>query len=212
MRGVDVNLIGADTALAQAVSYQFAGHYCHSIDAKGRVSIPAKLRQQVRDQAEAEGRQEAYFLLKGPDGALVLLPEDRWERLNRALFSRGPNDPQMRFLRRQAQSMSFPVSPDKQGRIAIPTPLAEVAGLGREALFLGYGPYVEVWDPDRYERYRREKEITYSWEEMWQDMYEVLAESGPGAGEEEDGDQDACPSASEPGDEPAGPAGSGPMG
>jgi MraZ protein len=203
---------GGDSPQTDPSSYQFSGHYQHAIDAKGRVSIPAKLRQQVRERAEAEGRQEAYFLLKGADGALVLLPEDRWERLNRALFSQGPNDPRMRFRRREAQSMSFPVSPDKQGRIAIPGPLAELAGLSKEALFLGYGPYVEVWDPDTYERYCREKEITYSWEEMWQDMYEVLAGSADGHDGRGGGGEDACPGAGGGSDSPAGPTGSGPVG
>jgi MraZ protein len=201
-----------DPSQPDVSSYQFSGHYQHTIDAKGRVSIPAKLRQQVRERAEAEGRQEAYYLLKGADGALVLLPEDRWEKLNRALFSAGPNDPRMRFRRRETQSMSFPVSPDKQGRIAIPAPLAEVAALRKEALFLGYGPYVEVWDPDAYERYCHEKEITYSWEEMWQDMYEVLAESVPGQEVQPREDDDACTGSGEGSDEPAGQSGIGPLG
>ncbi len=207
-----MNLDSGDLSQPDTSSYQFSGHYQHTIDAKGRVSIPAKLRQQVRERAEVEGRQEAYFLLKGADGALVLLPEDRWEKLNRALFSRGPNDPRMRFRRRETQSMSFPVSPDKQGRIAIPGPLAEVAGLRKEALFLGYGPYVEVWDPETYEQYCREKEVTYSWEEMWQDMYEVLVESTDGRKGQGRGGEDACPGAGGGSDEPAGPPGSGSVG
>jgi MraZ protein len=164
----------ADSGAIAETSYQFSGHYRHAIDAKGRVSIPARLRQQVKERAELLGRLEAYYLLKGPDGALLLLPEDSWEKLNQALFSNAPNDPPTRYLRRETQAMAFPVTPDKQGRIAIPPPLAAAGDLSKEALFLGYGPYVEIWDPGRYGHYLREKEGTYSREEMWQQMYGVL--------------------------------------
>ena len=201
-----------DRAHLRPTGYQFAGHYRHAIDAKGRVSIPAKLRQHAKDRAEIGGRQEAYFIVKGPDGSLVLLPEDSWERLNQALFARGPNDPRMRFLRRQTQSMSFPATPDKQGRIAIPAPLADEAGLRKEALFLGLGPYIEIWEPDRYEQYQREKEDTYSWEEMWLRMYGVLADESESETAAEDRQGNARPGDDDAGGGSPGPGGRGALG
>jgi MraZ protein len=114
----------------------------YSLDAKGRVSFPAKLR---------EGLGESFVIVRGLDRykCLWVYSEPEWKILEdkmRALPISQSRDIQM-FLYKDAESN---VVPDKQGRVLIPAKLREYAELNREVLVFGVSTHVEIWNSDIY--------------------------------------------------------------
>jgi len=116
------------------------GEYIHTIDAKGRVFVPAKLR---------EGLGEAFFLAKNVDGCLSIYHADEWKRLTDRLAALP--DSETRAIKRFLFTFAAEVSPDVHGRITLPQNLREYAGLDRDAAFLGVGDHAELWDAARWD-------------------------------------------------------------
>lgn len=121
----------------------FKGEYEHALDAKGRVSFPAKLRKSVSAEA-----QDRFTLLKGQEQCLHLYPQDQWEKVEERLedvnkFSREGRTVLRSFLR-TAEDLAL----DEQNRIAIPKKLMDFAGITDRCVFIGSGNYIEIWSPD----------------------------------------------------------------
>ena len=125
---------------AERVKTLLTGEYLHTIDAKSRVFVPAKLR-------EALG--EVFVLARNVDGCLSLYPMDEWNRLNEKLMSLP--DSQTRAVKRFLFTFAAEVSPDSQGRITLPQGLRDFAGLQKEAAFLGVGDRAELWAAEKWE-------------------------------------------------------------
>ena len=116
------------------------GEYIHAIDAKGRVFVPAKLR---------EGLGEVFYLAKNVDGCLSIYHADEWKRLTDRLAALP--DSETRAIKRFLFTFAAEVLPDAHGRITLPQNLREYAGLDRDAAFLGVGNHAELWDAVRWE-------------------------------------------------------------
>jgi MraZ protein len=119
----------------------FLGEYQHSLDAKGRVILPARFREQLEGGA---------VMTVGVDGALVVYPPADFERVAQklqAVRERGVRE-------RQAAAAFFAganeFTPDKQGRVAIPQNLRTLAQLEREVVVAGGYDHIEIWDAERY--------------------------------------------------------------
>lgn len=115
------------------------GEYLHTIDAKARVFVPAKLR---------DGLGESFIIAKSVDGCLSLYNLTEWDKLC-ARIDVLPES-QTREIKRFIFAFAFEVSPDSHGRITLPPVLREFASLGREAVFLGLGNRAELWDAERW--------------------------------------------------------------
>lgn len=127
----------------------FLGEYQHSLDVKGRVILPAKHRDQL-----AEGG----FVSKGIDGCLCVYTNEEWERVAdevRELSKRGTRE---RQAARTFFSGAADVTPDKQGRVAIPQPLRDYAGLERDVVVAGLYSRIEIWDAQRWNERNRQGE------------------------------------------------------
>lgn len=122
------------------------GEYRVSIDDKGRILIPAKLR------ADIPGNE--LILTRGIDECLWLfLPED-WRKISDSLLkAASPFQTKARLLQRRIIAPSMEIELDKLGRVNIPGTLSESAGLGKECLILGLMKYIEIWDVELYQRY-----------------------------------------------------------
>lgn len=120
-----------------------SGEYLHTIDAKSRVFVPAKLR---------EGLGETFVLSRNTDGCLSLYHLDEWARLSDKLMALP--DSQSRAVKRFFFTFSSEVTPDAQGRITIPQGLREYAALIKDAAFLGVGDHAELWAAERWEPMR----------------------------------------------------------
>ncbi len=133
----------------------FSGEYEHNIDEKGRVIIPAKLR------AELPG--DVVFVTRGFDGCVFVLPPDAWEELARHLAALPTTNTQARYVARMMFS-GTDCRLDKQGRILIPQPLRDHAGieLGNEVVIVGVNSRIELWSKPRWqaltERLEKESE------------------------------------------------------
>lgn len=120
----------------------FMGEYNHSIDAKGRLIVPAKLR-------EALG--ENFVVTQGLDGCLFVFPSDVWTEFEAKLNSLPMTDKKARQFARYFLRGAVCPDVDKQGRILIPVSLRESAGLEKEVTMIGVGNRVEIWNPERLE-------------------------------------------------------------
>ncbi len=116
------------------------GEYLHTIDAKSRVFVPAKLRESLG---------EKFVISKNVDGCLSLYPLDEWKRLTDKLSALP--DSQTRAIKRFLFTFASDAAPDSHGRIVLPQNLKEYAALERDVAFLGVGDHAELWSADRWE-------------------------------------------------------------
>ena len=125
----------------------FFGSFAHTLDEKGRLMIPRKMR--------------------GFDGSLSVYNEDRYQRLVDE-FSKLPfNQHKNRDYLRLQFASTYEMDVDKLGRVQIPTALLNKFNISREVLVLGIGDHIEIWDQKKYEEY----------ESSIKDEFENIAES-----------------------------------
>lgn len=120
----------------------FSGEYEHSIDDKGRLIIPARLRSELPDDV---------FITRGLDGCVFLLPIGTWNEMANRLSSHSMTRTQIRFLSRLLFSGNE-TTLDKQGRISIPAPLRDYSGIepGGEVVIIGLNDRIELWNKARW--------------------------------------------------------------
>ncbi len=119
----------------------FMGEYNHSIDAKGRIIVPAKFRDELG---------EDFVVTLGLDGCLFAYSNNQWESFISQL--RGlPGNKEARQLQRYFMAGAASCEMDKQGRILIPGKLREHAALDKDIVFVGVLNKVEIWDKERWE-------------------------------------------------------------
>jgi len=114
------------------------GRYEHTVDPKGRLFVPAKLRTELG---------EAFYVTLGLDHCLSVYTEEGWSRIldkfNSLPISQSTK---MRFLFANAAKCE----PDKQGRFLLPTELRAYAGIGQSVTFIGQGSRAEIWNTETY--------------------------------------------------------------
>lgn len=120
----------------------FMSEYNHTIDAKGRLIIPAKFR-------EALG--EEFVVSKGMDGCLFVYANDDWNAFEQKLTSLPLINKEARQFARFFLAGAAQVELDKQGRILLPATLRTFAGLDKDVVLVGVGSRVEIWSKDKWE-------------------------------------------------------------
>jgi MraZ protein len=114
----------------------FLGEYTHTIDEKGRLTIPAKFRGEL-----AAG----LVVTRGFDQNLMIFPLDEWQELAERILSRPLGDEGVRAFRRRIFSGAVDLTPDRQGRVVLPPYLREFADIDGEVVLSGMYNYVEIW-------------------------------------------------------------------
>lgn len=137
---------------------EFVGAYYHSIDDKGRVSVPKKFR---------EGLSEGSIVTKGLDGCLFIFGADYWAELSAKLRSLPLGQKTARDFLRLMTYNAAPIEFDDIGRTRFPIPLADSVNLKKEVVFVGTLTRIEVWDKQTYHSYfdklaERESELSES--------------------------------------------------
>lgn len=130
----------------------FIGEYHHSLDDKGRLTIPSKLRDELK---------ENFILTRGLDGCLFIYPKDEWENVINK-YRELPNTRDARNYMRFLLSGAVTCEVDKQGRINIPTPLSTYASLTKECVIIGVNERLEVWDKSRWDNFVTENEENFT--------------------------------------------------
>lgn len=138
----------------------FMGQYNHTIDAKGRLIIPSKFRDQLG---------EAFVVTKGNDGCLYIYTNEAWESFL-AQLKKLPNNRNTRKLVHAYVSNGDTVEIDKQGRILINADLRDHAGLVKDVVLAGAIDKIEVWDKERWNEENSDDDLD--------DITEQMAELG----------------------------------
>lgn len=136
----------------------FLGEFVYTIDEKGRLTIPAKFRDDL-----AAG----LIVTRGLDRCLAIYPIDEWERLAERVSALPMTDRRARAFRRLVFANASDAIPDKQGRLLIPPRLREYAGLDGEVIITGLNTYIEVWNPHSWGEEREHVEGDKAGLEEW---------------------------------------------
>ncbi|MBR0310940.1 MAG: division/cell wall cluster transcriptional repressor MraZ [Oscillospiraceae bacterium] len=128
------------------------GQFQHSIDAKGRLFIPAKLREELGETF--------YVTIAGTDRCLAVYSEEGWEKLTEK-FDSLPYSQAKRAIR-QLYSNAAKCEPDAQGRILLPQKLRAYAGLEKEVVIAGVSKRAEIWNAEAWAKLEAEELETES--------------------------------------------------
>lgn len=130
----------------------FIGEYSHSVDVKGRVSIPAKFREELG---------ESFILTKGLDNCLFIYSMEEWNILESKLKQLPLTNKDARAFVRFFFSGANECELDSQGRIRITNNLRDHANLQKEAVIIGVGTRVEIWSNDEWQKYNDDDNLSY---------------------------------------------------
>lgn len=134
----------------------FRGHFTYSIDSKGRISIPAKLRRHVSPDAN-----DTFIMTRGTATCIDIYPLDEWQKFEERLLKLDSFKPdEAKFIRMISQYASDDTF-DSQSRILIPQSLIKFAQIEKDVLILGALQKIEVWSPKVYEEYINQTDETY---------------------------------------------------
>lgn len=137
----------------------FLGEFTHTIDDKGRLTIPARFRGDL-----AAG----LVVTRGFDRNLMIFPLSGWQEMAERILSRPLADESVRTFRRRVFSGAVDLAPDRQGRIVLPSYLREFAGIDGEVVVAGMYNYLEVWSVDSWNSVR--ETIEDSDADRWDDL------------------------------------------
>ena len=116
----------------------FLGRHSHNLDEKGRLALPARFREKLRD---------GVVITRGFDDCLLVYPIAAWTPLAERVSALSIGDPDVRLLRRMLFANAADLLLDRQGRILVPAELRTHAGLEREAVVVGMHTFIEIWSP-----------------------------------------------------------------
>jgi MraZ protein len=134
----------------------FKGSFIHSIDSKGRINLPAKLKKYISPDAN-----ETFVITRGFDRCIFAYPLDEWNIYEQQIRGLRSSDSKSRFVMRHLLQYATEVQIDGQSRIMLPGGLLTFADIKSEALVLGVLERIEIWNPEVYESYIKEQEATY---------------------------------------------------
>lgn len=121
----------------------FLGEYSHNLDDKGRLTLPARMRELLG---------VSVVVTRGLERCLLVFPAADFEKFLSGVNTVGMGGADVRGLSRYFSSKATEDSPDKQGRINLPQPLREHANLNGEVMVVGAFDHVELWNPALYEQ------------------------------------------------------------
>jgi len=126
----------------------FKGQETYSIDNKGRVNIPAKMRKSLSPEAN-----DTFAITRGLDKCITAYPIDEWKKYEEKFANLNQYDEKNRYFLRMLLMWSEEVALDAQQRITLPRKLLEFAGIESKVMIVGMGDHIEFWNPDEFENY-----------------------------------------------------------
>ena len=129
------------------------GTFTPKIDAKGRVALPSKFRDQIGP---------GLVMARGQERCVYLLPQSEFRRIAAQIQRTSLGNKAAREYLRVFLSGAVDQDPDKQGRVLIPQMLRDYAHLGDDVVVIGVGTRAEIWNRPAWETYLADKEQGYS--------------------------------------------------
>jgi len=119
----------------------FMGEYNHTIDAKGRLIVPSKFREQLGNE---------FVITKGLDGCLFVYSNEEWQNIENSFRDKPLTSKDARKFMRFFFAGACSCEVDKQGRILIPAVLREFADITKDAVLVGVGGRIEIWSKEKW--------------------------------------------------------------
>lgn len=141
----------------------FIGEYSHNLDAKGRIIIPSKFRDELHT---------TFILTRGFDGCLTIYSLEQWEKLFKEVNKLPTTKKDARQYIHVLTARACECTLDNQGRIQIPSFLSKPVNLTKECVIVGVNDHVEIWDKDTWNKYY--DEAAGSFEEVAENLSEFL--------------------------------------
>ncbi len=123
----------------------FLGEFDHSLDDRGRVTLPRKIRQELT--------RDEVIVSRGFDQCIFGFDREQWERESQKHLETNLTDPKGREVRRYLFSSAERVEIDKLGRLLLPAQLKEYANIGKDIVVVGAGDHFELWNIDAWMKY-----------------------------------------------------------
>ncbi|MBI4535426.1 MAG: division/cell wall cluster transcriptional repressor MraZ [Ignavibacteriae bacterium] len=134
----------------------FKGSFEYSVDSKGRVNIPLRLRKYLSAEANA-----TFTITRGFERSVFVYPQDEWATVERSIRELSPSEARERFFMRVLLQHATESQLDGQSRITIPKGLLEHAGIETEVMILGVLNHIELWNPALYKEYLKSQQESY---------------------------------------------------
>ena len=128
----------------------FRGEYSHTVDAKGRLIIPMKFREQLGEEC---------IVTRGLDGCLFIFESGEWEAYEEKLRKLPMTNKNARSFVRFLSGGATPCEFDKQGRILLPATLRKFAGIEKDVILAGLPNRIEVWSEQKWNENNNYEEI-----------------------------------------------------
>ena len=128
------------------------GEYYHTLDKKGRVIVPSRLREELG---------ERFIITRGLDSCLFLYPMPEWGNLEEKFKNLSFAKSEARAFMRLLFSGASEVEIDKQGRILLPVLLREHAQFQKDLVFIGVSNRAEIWSRELWEEYRNNADLSF---------------------------------------------------
>lgn len=141
----------------------FIGEYQHNLDAKGRIIIPSRFRDELHT---------TFILTRGLDGCLTIYSLKQWEKMFEEINKLPTTKKAARQYVRMLTSTASECTLDNQGRIQIPTFLSKPVNITKECVVIGANDHIEIWDKTTWEAYY--VDASNSFEEVAENLNELL--------------------------------------
>ena len=142
----------------------FIGEYQHNLDAKGRIIIPSRFRDELHS---------TFILTRGLDGCLTIYSLEQWEKMFVELNKLPTTKKDARSYLRMLTTRATECTLDTQGRIIIPSFLAKAVNITKECVVVGVNDHIEIWDKKAWEDYYLE--ASNNFEEVAENLNELIS-------------------------------------
>ncbi len=126
----------------------FKGSFNYTVDNKGRINIPAKMRKNLAPEAN-----NGFVITRGFEPCIFVYPNDEWQKRETEIGKLQQNDPKHRYFTRMLLQYATDAELDGQYRIILPKELMQYAQIENEVFILGAFDRIEVWNPGEYQKY-----------------------------------------------------------
>lgn len=126
----------------------FKGSFNYTVDSKGRINIPAKMRKNLAPEAN-----NSFVITRGFESCIFVYPNDEWIKREAEIGKLQQTDPKHRYFTRMLLQYATDAELDGQYRIVLPKELVQYAKIENEVFILGAFDRIEVWNPEEYKKY-----------------------------------------------------------
>ncbi len=135
----------------------FKGQEVYSIDSKGRVNIPAKMRKAISPEAN-----DTFVLTRGVEKCIMAYPFDEWRKYEEKFEQLNQYDEKNRYFLRILLMWSEEVKIDAQQRISVPKPLIDFSEIDSKVAIIGMIDHLEIWNPQIFQDYLKSRDESYA--------------------------------------------------